>query len=430
LTAHELTHVVQQTGGVQTRQISEQQTVQPVSADVIQRAVTIDSTSLTTFSDIAAWYAQRLIKLLSQQSEMSTDNVPAPVSVQDAITVGRQNAQACQAKGDTEIDSGAALQAQIWFDYKYVKAMNEAEAEKAKVAAKRMDEIHKQVQAAQDQLDNVIIPTLRDKQRASFRKDDENALLGIADTVATALDTSLVTKDTILAIRAEAAELENMANVAKGYKGVIPSANSKAPVILECAEKVNKVYAAFQLVRAGLDLIGSKKTASGGAKAGVKAMSTVVSAGGTLLGASAGMTLYANLYLGPAVDACLAGISKLEDLLSKGRNRQLIELGEFDAVNWSIEPGAPDGRPVFNFMLAVMKASDQSGVPNPVPATVANYFVDNEDSFNAGVGGNKKMPTKGFWFLEEVDQTKITQWVFRNRANLWGMLYGAATPPV
>jgi hypothetical protein len=438
LTAHELTHVVQQTGGIRTSSSVTQDIIRraPISQSiaitqkttpgVIQRTITLNNLSLSTFSELASWYNLHALQLSSQQTEMDTDGVPAPVSIKAAIDAAKQNQQTCLTKGTSEIDTGAALSAQAWFDYKYVKAMNEAESEKAKVAAKRMEAAEAKAQAAQAHLDNVLLPKLRDAQRASFRSSDESGLLSIADTIATVIDTSLITKDTVLAMTAERAALENMVNVAKGYKGVFPSANSKAPAILEVLEKANKVYAAFQLVRTGLDLISSKKTASGGGHAGVRAMSSIVSAGGTLLNASAGMTVYANLYLGPMVDACLTMLTKLEDLLSKTKNRQWIELGEFDTVNWSIEPG---GRPVFNFMLAVIKASDPSAVPNPIPKVVAQYFVDNEGSFNAGIGGKNKMPTTGFWFLENVDQTKISGWVFRHRQDLWAMLYGDVKAP-
>ena len=75
-------------------------------------------------------------------------------------------------------------------------------------------------------------------------------------------------------------------------------------------ERINKVYAKFQLVRAGIDLLTEGKTASQKGQKGITAMGTLVSAGGTLLNASAGFSLYGNLYIGPMTEAHRSGCSR------------------------------------------------------------------------------------------------------------------------
>jgi hypothetical protein len=196
--------------------------------------------------------------------------------------------------------------------------------------------------------------------------------------------------------------------------GKVIDVSGKVSGVLEIAEKVNKWYAAFQLARAALDLMTPGKTSSASAAKGVAAMSTVMSAGGTLLGASAGFTLYSNLYIGPMVSACLDQLKRLEDTLSRTSNRAWIQLGDLDYVNWSIEPG---GREMFDYMLQVMRASSPADLP--IPRGRANdYLVDNEDDFDAGIGGKDGMPMTGHLWWRDTDNGSIRQWLFRHRKDM------------
>lgn len=188
---------------------------------------------------------------------------------------------------------------------------------------------------------------LRDRQRAAFRAGDENVLLGVADTIATVVDTLLITRGAIDATLDTASELRAWASTARTGRS-LADASARISQVLEVAERVNRWYAAFQLARAALDLVAGGRTASAQGHAAVSAIATTVSAGGTLLSASAGFTLYSNIYIGPMVNACLTALRRLEDTMSRTQNRSLIQLREFDMVNWSIEPG---GRPVFDYML-------------------------------------------------------------------------------
>jgi hypothetical protein len=265
-------------------------------------------------------------------------------------------------------------------------------------------------------------PALRERQRSAFRAGDESALLQVADTLATILDTALTTKSTIQEALAFSDSLRFLGGTGPGK---IIDVSGKVSGVLEIAEKVNKWYAAFQLARMALDLMTPGKTSSAGGMKGVSAMATVMSAGGTLLGASAGFTLYSNLYIGPMVSACLDQLKRIEDTLSRTTNRAWIEMGKFDYVNWSIEPG---GREMFDYLLQVMRAS--SGADLPIPRGKANdYLVDNEDDFDAGIGGKDGMPMTGHWFWRDTDDDSIRQWLFRHRKDMWAMLYGDCPVP-
>jgi hypothetical protein len=154
-----------------------------------------------------------------------------------------------------------------------------------------------------------------------------------------------------------------------------------------------------------------------------------VSSVGTLIGASAGVGAMLSFYIGPMTDKCLEALGKLEDV-AKSINRDMIEQGLYDKVNWAEEPGQPDARALFNFMLAVRGASDAEGVPLPVPKAVGDYFVDQKGDLQAGVGGDKKdaLPTTGWWLWEKLDQKKIAAWVFSHKQALWEMFYGSVVP--
>jgi hypothetical protein len=207
--------------------------------------------------------------------------------------------------------------------------------------------------------------------------------------------------------------------------GKVIDVSGKVSGVLEIAEKVDKWYAAFQLARTALDLITPGKTTSADAMKGVAAMSTVMSAGGTLLSASAGFTLYSNLYIGPMVSACLDQFERIEDTLSRTTNRAWIQMGNFDYVNWSIEPG---NREMFDYMLQVMRASSAADLP--IPRGKANdYLVDNEDDFEAGIGGKDGMPMTGHLWWRDTDDDSIRQWLSQHRKDMWAMLYGDCAVP-
>ncbi len=378
---------------------------------------------IATYGEGALALMKWCLDLEAESKALQEGNIAVPQALEKTLEAGRKHKDLLVG-GETEaLDRGNADDMRAWYA-DYVKAVNLSRAEQAGEAAQRARRAADELEKAQAELEK-LEPAMRDVQRAKFRGGDEDGLLATADAIAGVVDTGLVAKGAIDSTIEFAEEMR--AIVGRGPGSTVPiEIASKVQVTLDVIEKINKAYAAFQLMRAGVDLMTGSKTEGEAGRKGVAAMATVVSAGGTLLNASAGFTLYANLYIGPMVGACLSMLSKIEDLLSKGSNRQAIELGRPDWVNWSLEPG---GRPMFDFMLVVMKATGPEGIPTP-PAAVDEYFVDNDDDFSAGVGKKGgELPTEGFWLWEETDKGKIKSWCFKNRKDLWGMLYGAAAVP-
>lgn len=360
--------------------------------------------------------------LQDEARELTEGGLTPPASVATVRERGLSYITLLEGGGTEPLDRGNADDLRAWYG-SYVDAVNAARGVQADEVAGRARAAAAQLREVQEKLD-AMVPTLRDTQRGKFRGGDEEGLLATADAIANVLDTSLVTKSAIDQAIELASELRTVAGTGSGR--TLMNLAGKTQIVLDVLEKIDKAWAAFQLARAAVDLVTGGKTEAESGRKAVGAMATAVSAGGTLLNASAGLTLYSNLYLGPMTSACLSMLAKVEDLLSKGNNRSWMELGRFDMVNWSLEPG---GRAMFDFMFAVMHAGSSAEVPMPSGA-VKDYLVDQEDDVNAGVGTKgEDLPTEGHWFWRSTDDSRIKTWAFRNRANLWGMLYGAAAVP-
>jgi hypothetical protein len=368
---------------------------------------------------LRAWCAD----LDEESTALKDGDVTAPAVIASTRKAGREYIDLLEGGGAEPLDEGNADDLREWYG-SYVKAVNAGRAAQATEAAARAKAAAAELEELSAKLEE-LVPVLREVQRSRFRDGDEEGLLETADSIATVLDTALVAKGAIEETLDLAADLRALAGTGSTSKTVISIA-SKTRVTLEVLEKINKAWAAFQLARAAVDLVSGSKTEMEGGRKGVAAMATAVSAGGTLLNASVGFTLYSNLYIGPMTSACLKMLARIEDMISKSTNRAWIELSRFDMVNWSLEPG---GREMFDFMLQLMHASSSADVPEP-RGKVDDYFVDNEDDFNAGVGSKGgELPTEGWWFWKDTDESRVKRWAFKNRDNLWGMLYGSAKVP-
>jgi hypothetical protein len=383
-------------------------------------SVELGNMTLTTNAEAAVAVKYWCSELEGESKALDAGGIPAPVSVQTTRAAGLQHAE-------TLATAPEPLNAELvrtWYA-DYVKATNAARSAQAAEAAERARRSADELRAAADQL-AALEPQLRDVQRERFRNGNESGLVEAADAIANVLDTGLAAKETIDQLTIYRDELTLI--VGQGTKGgqYALDLTGKVRHTLDVLERINKVYAKFQLVRAGVDLLTEGKTANEKGQKGIAAMGTLVSAGGTLLNASAGFSLYGNLYIGPMTEAIVGLLARLDDLKSKGDNRASIQAGRPEMVDWSKEPG---GRPMFDFMMVLMQVGSAADVPEP-PKAVDAYFVENEDDFSAGVGKKGgELPTEGALFWEETDKGKIKAWCFRNRKHLWGMLYGAAEIP-
>lgn len=405
------------------RPVQRQGVVPPRSA--VQRAM-IDGENVVTYADLDRWYTTRIGRLQAQQSDLGAGEVLVPASIGRAISSARERQSPLRDDPAGQLDGIRAVAAQAWFDSDYRRANNDAEAARGRIVAQRMERARSALAAADRQLNGSLMDDLRDAQRSAYHATDESTLAKVADTIATVLDTSLVLRDGVVGLARTRSELVSAVNYALMYQGNAPPLNTNAWVtkIANGLQLVDNALAAIALVRASINLLSGGTSEAAEGRQAVAAMGTVISAGGTLLGASAPFTVYVNLYLGPMIEACLGQLARLEDVVRRG-NREAMDRGDWDSVVWSVEAG---GRHVFDFMSSVMRASGPEGIPSPIPARVSSYMVDNRDRLASGAGSSE-LPTTGWWFWRKLDTAQAPQWIFRMRAELWGMFYGSAPVP-
>lgn len=393
----------------------------------------IDGQLVGTVDEGINWYNKRIDALEKQISEFQDQGEAPPEILNTVIEKGDQLVEQLYASDATMMpDSGIDALAD-WGD-EYTAAMKQADQQIENIAIGRMREMQRKIQEI---LDNIkqLEPKMRDLQRSAFRKGSEDTLTNVANTFALYLDSSLVAKDWLETATTTMKDVKYLGTTLRAQKAMhdipiswedtmVQSRNSRVVKFLDAADKLNKAFATFQLLSGALDLLGGQKTKSDIGSKGVSYATTVASAGGTLLGASAFFGLYNNFYIGPMVSKILSQLEVLKDLLSTEQNHPLIQLGYLDLVNWDIEPG---GREMFDYMMKVMKATSALEVPAP-SGDVLEYFDDNEDDFNAGAMGKDDLPTEGLIFTS-VKGSDAKYWIYKHRADVWGMLYGSMPVP-
>jgi hypothetical protein len=252
-------------------------------------------------------------------------------------------------------------------------------------------------------------PKLLDAARAAFRSDDDS-LTGLADFLdkrGTELDVGL-----------------GIFEMSRDISGALMKAgNLELPPIGKFAEGLGKLNKGLTALNLALSLRGeSGRTELDKGVKGIGIAAGMFSGLGTLLGASAHIGLYANLYLVPLTKACLEGVAKLGEHMHE-QNKTWVEA--FGAPgNYMVEPG---GEPMWRYMTSVMKATSSKTVAEP-PDDVAAYFFEHRAKLNIGVNAKSslsELPISGIYGFREVDKEKFKSWIFNNRNAVWPMLYGS-----
>ncbi|MDR3573035.1 MAG: DUF4157 domain-containing protein [Anaerolineaceae bacterium] len=251
-------------------------------------------------------------------------------------------------------------------------------------------------------------PFLEDAMRAAFLKGKSDAIADIANYVGTVTDIGMGISDLSRMIA------EGVAS-AKG--GTIPEASK----YVEWLNKANKVLAGINALYILSSVQGPTEIAT--ASNAISGAAGLFSAGATLLNVAPHIGLYADLYLVPLTVAIMDKVNAFLTSHLHQFNIYDIATGQYPS-NLDAEPG---GKPMFDFMVVVMHAEDESAVPQPIPAEVNKYFMSQREQVNAGA--QEEMPTTGWWFWRKAEETKIESWVFEHRRNLWSMFYGSLDVP-
>lgn len=253
-------------------------------------------------------------------------------------------------------------------------------------------------------------PKLLDAARAAFRTEGNDSLAGLAEF----LDKYGTQLDIGVGIFEMSRDISATLMKAKGLE--VPAIGKYAQGLM----KLNKGIAAVNLALSMRGEAGKTEIDKG--INGIGFAAGAFSSLGTLFGVSAHIGLWSNLYLVPLTKACLEGVAKLAGHMHE-QNKTWVEA--FGAPgNYAVEPG---GKPMWDYMVSVMKAKDSKSVAEPSEA-VAAYFMEQRAKLNVGVNAKSswsEMPVTGVWGFRALDNAKFKSWIYSNRHAVWAMLYGS-----
>jgi hypothetical protein len=401
---------------------SEQSSLEP------GQSITVDGENIRTYRDAIAWYTSRRDVLQAQRQAFVTERYAPPPGLDDLIVaanarIGAMGKLGTQPLGDSHVEGLLG-----WLDT-YVKVMSDVDLKMETIAAERFRATRAEVERIVEQAAR-LQPQLRDLQRSAFRKSSTSTLKKTAETLALALDSTLVAKEWVRNAGTTLEDIRVLGTTLRTQKALHGSprpwhevmretTNARVSKLLSVADRLNKAVAVWQLLDAGLAVLSGGKTSSDRASAGVALTATTASAMGTLLGASGFFSLYNNLYIGPMVKRILGQIEDLKDRISVGVNQPLIQLGRLDDVDWRLEPG---GRVMYEFMRRVMQTRAAAEI-GAIPASVGAFFSKYQRDFDAGT------PKRHGVELDYADFRDKRDWVFGFRDDIWGMLYGSMPVP-
>lgn len=309
-----------------------------------------------------------------------------------------------QRMGDAPLSAAAAAQARLHLDEATAVRQAIADARQA-VVRREMRRVEDAARAAAQRAEQ-LRPRLDNALRAAFRSGDTGIIRRTADVVGNVVDIGLGLHDLARQTAEAAARLRQV---------------ELAPVgrYVAALNRLNSGLAALNLAFSLTDESATTELEEGTRQLTVAA--GAFSSLGTLAGLPAHMGLYANLYLVPLTNAIMAGISRLTDALHEENKTWVEVFGR--PLRFSVEPG---GEAMWDYMVALMRASDESDAPR-IPSAVARYLVEHRARFEAGAG--EEVPTTGWWFWRSLHTRRASDWLFGHRARVWALLYGSMRVP-
>jgi hypothetical protein len=293
------------------------------------------------------------------------------------------------------------------------------------------DALRAELRAAEKAAEEVeaMQPRLDDAMRAAFRKGDSSAVKDAVSTVKSALSIGRNIRSLAAGITTDLLSLP----VPSGTKMMVDTWSSQIGRVKVTIVNVNKYTEMLGNLGRGLAAINIALTIADRSKRateveqGMKDLNDVVNVSTDLaslptVGLPPHMSLMTTLYIKPALKVIAKQIGVLVEQLSDVNRISVAVTGDL------MYPGAePGGQAMFDFMVAVMHATDVSGVP-AISGGVESYLYDHREKLAAGA--EEEVPTSGWWLWADLDSFRARSWVFLHRKQVWAMFYGSMEVPI
>ena len=439
LLAHELTHVVQQEGGTRLvdtpvqlsvastgEELQRQPAPQPARAEIKFRMgwFTDEGTPVETNGEIAAVARLTIASLEGELGDIESAVVKAQVTEWIATVKGvlpyfvlhagekvdpdfiplinYQYDKLVQVRADIYQDKLIQIKEALWREHDAaVKAAEEAEA---------------------------LQPALDDAMRAAYRKGSSSSVKDVVSTVKGALSVGRNLRTLAAEITKDIMRL----SLASGTKIFVDTWTSQigTPRITiinvgKYTDKLGKLGRGLSALSVILTIADRNKKATE-AEQGMKDLTDAVGIGTDLISASPlsmppHFSLYSTLYLKPALKVIAKQLGILVENLSD-INRAAVEVTG-DLMYPNAEPG---GQEMFDLMVKVMHAGNESGFP-VLSDGVKEYLFDHREKLSAGAESD--VPTEGSLFWKDLDIPAGRRWLFAHRKRVWAMFYGSMNVP-
>ena len=435
LLAHELTHVVQQEGGVRRSSAPVQRSA---TGEVLQRKPAPQQAKPEIKFQFG-WLALEAVETNEQVAAMARLVI---ASLQDDLDDVESAAVKTQVTEWIATVKGVLpyfdRHAGEKVDPSLVGLINQQYDELVKVReAVRQDKLIQikdalwrehdaAVKAAEEA--EALQPALDDTLRAAYRKGSSSTVKEAVSTVKGALSVGRNIRSLAADITKDIAGLP----IASGTQIYVDHWTSQIGRPKITIINVSKYTEALGKLGRGLSALNltltiadrSKKATE--AEQGMKDISDAVNIGTDLISASPlsappHFSLYSTLYLKPALKVIGKQIGLLVENLSNVNRTSVEATG--DLMYPTAEPG---GQEMFDLMVKVMHAGDESGFP-ALPSGVQEYLLDHREKLS--IGAESDVPTEGSLFWKHLDGLSGRRWLFANRKRVWAMFYGSMKVP-
>jgi hypothetical protein len=426
LLAHELTHVVQQERGIRSGALQRQPAPQPAPPEIKFRIgwFTDEGAPVETNEQVLAVARLTIASLQGGLDDISSASVKAQVT--DWISTVKGVLPYFESHAGEKVDAAIIPLINDQYDelVKLRAAVYQDKLTQIKEALWREhDAAVRAAEAAE-----AAQPAMDDAMRAAYRKGSTSTVKEVVSTIKSALSIGRNLRSLAADITKDILGLP----IASGTKVFVDNWTSQIGTTKTTVINVGKYTDMLGKLGRGLSALNviltiadrSKKATE--AEQGMKDISDAVSISTDLISVSSfsmppHFSLYSTLYLKPALKVISKQIGVLVENLSEV-NRTAVEVTG-DLMYPNAEPG---GQEMFDLMVKVMHAGDESGIP-VLSGGVKEYLYDHREKLSAGAESD--VPTEGSLFWKQLDGSAGRNWLFTNRKRVWTMFYGSMNVP-